>query len=397
MTRRCIAGQVVNLFVVPALHLIGDHVDRHRQLEILCANAILKAVSPRYAPGTPERVLQFLADRGAVSGVVEQYHVSGDLEQACLSYWGALLEPDALRLEDLVSAILISFATSLAAGILLEGGKAAFPVLYRTLVKDKSIERTLADIAALESRRRGHLETLLELLNRKAAAVAGAHAAVQQELGQARSHLLAGETLDTFLETLSVPSAGVALTPVETVIRGALLTEEQRETGFRIDQSSQGETIEGMPLSSFFGVGQTVVARLPRIDAASPFGRAYDSIEEFVGDLDAPLRDAHKHAYLKNSLGRPPRKVVPVSDGDLRQLIDYPQAFMQCRPLLAGLVLRQGGMTCHTAVMSRGMGIPCIQLGDANFAKLAEYQFMALQEGQAQFFHAPPDQFHQFL
>lgn len=372
-------------------------MDRHRHLEILCANGVLKAVSSRYAPGTPERIMQFLADRGAVSGVIEQYHGTDDLERTCLDYWNALLEPDALRLEDLVSAILISFATSFAASILIEGGRAAFPILYRTLVRDESVERTLAKLAKLENRRRVHLETLLDLLTRKAEAVVCAEATLQQELGQARSHLLAGETLGMFLETLPTPSTNPSLTPIETVIRGILLTEEQRGTGFGISRTLQGETIEGMPLSSFFGVGQSVVARLPRIDGANSSGRAYNSIDEFVEDLNAPLRDAHKHTSLNSNLSRPPRKVVPVSDSDLRHLIDYPQAFMLCRPLLGGLVLRRGGITCHTAVLSRSMGIPCIQTGDPDFAKLADYQFMAMQEGKAQLFHALPDQFHRFL
>lgn len=379
------------------LRLIGDSVNRHRQLEILCANAILKAVSSRYVPGAAERLLQFLADRGAVSGVVEEYHCSGELEETCLHYWGALLEPDALRLEDLVSALLISFATSFAASVLIEGGKSAFPTLYRTLVKEKSVEQTLAKMAALESRRRQHLQTLLELLNRKAAAATGAQAALQEDLGRARSHLLAGETLAGFVASLPTSSPGVELAPIEAVIRGTLLTEEQRKTGFRIDHAPEPASVEGLPISAFFGVGQIVRPRLVPIDKINGFGRAYDAIEDFVSDLNAPLRDQHKHTYLKNLIGRPPKKVVPVSDSDLSHLIDYPQAFMQCRPLLAGLVLSRGGMNCHTAVLSRGMGIPCIQLGDSDFAKIAVYQFMAIQEGKAQLFQSPPDQFHQFL
>lgn len=372
-------------------------MNRHRQLEILCANAILKAVSSRYAPGTPERLLQFLADRGAVSGVVEEYHRSGELEDTCLRYWNAFLEPDALRLEDLVSALLISFATSFAASVLIEGGKAAFPVVYRTFIKEKSVEQTLADIAALESCRRNHLESLLELLNRKAAAAASAQTSLQEDLGRARSHLLAGETLAGFLGTLPASSARVELTPIETVVRGAILTEEQREASFRIDHSSEPVSIEGLPLSGFFGVGQIVLSRMVLIDQISSLGRVYDVIEDFVIDINAPLRDPHKHTYLKSKIGRPPKKIVPVSDSDLSHLIEHPQAFMQCRPLLAGLVLIRGGMTCHTAVLSRGMGIPCIQLSETDFAKLSGYQFMAIQDGKAQLFHSPPNQFHQFL
>lgn len=372
-------------------------MDRHRQLEILCANAILKAASPRYAPGTPERVLQFLADRGAVSGVIEAYHRSGDLEDTCLRYWSGLLEPDALRLEDLVSGLLIAFATSFAASVLIEGGKTAFPVLYRKLVKENSLERTLADLAALESRRRIHAETVLELLNRKAAANAGAQAELQQDLGRTRLQLLAGQSLADYLKMLPASAAGMGITPIETVVRGALLTEEQRETGYTIERSAERASMEGLPLSSFFGFGQIVQSRLHLVDKIGGSGRAYEAIDEFVSDITAPLSDPHKHAYLKEILGRSPKKIVPVSDADLSHLIDFPQAFMECRPLLAGLVLRRGGMTCHTAVLSRGMAIPCILLDDTDFAKLTNYQFMAIQEGKAQLFQTPPDDLHRFL
>ena len=378
------------------LCLIGDYVKRHRQLEILCANAVLKVVSSRYAPGTPDRLLQSLADRGAVSAVVEEYSRSGDLEDTCLRYWNSLLEPDALRLEDLVSALLISFATSFAASVLIEGGKYAFPILYRRL-KETSVERTLAEMAALESHRREHLQTLLELLNRKADAAASAQATLQEDLSRARAHLLAGKTLAEFVATLPPSLASVGLTPIETIIRGALLTEEQRGTDFRIDHSSEPSAMEGLPLSTFFGVGQIVLSQIVPLNKINGFGRAYDVIEDFVSDIHAPLRDPHKHTYLKDMIGRTPKKVVPVSDSDLSHLIDHPKAFMQCRPLIAGLVLSRGGMTCHTAVLSRGMGIPCIQLTETDFSKLTGYQFMAIQEGKAQLFQFPPDQFHQFL
>ena len=89
-------------------------MQRQRDIEILCANAILKLVSERYAPGTRARILQFLADKGAVSGIIQNYYADPSLERTCLSYWDAKLEPDALRLEDLVSALLIAFATSFA-------------------------------------------------------------------------------------------------------------------------------------------------------------------------------------------------------------------------------------------------------------------------------------------
>ncbi len=117
-------------------------MQRQRDLEVLSANAILKLVSDQYAPGTRGRIIDFLADRGAVSAIIQNYYSDPSLERTCLNYWEAKLEPDALRLEDLVSALLIAFATSFAAAILIEAGKAAFPALHKRIKKHRiSIRR----------------------------------------------------------------------------------------------------------------------------------------------------------------------------------------------------------------------------------------------------------------
>ena len=300
---------------------------RHRQLEILCANAALKVVSNRYAPGTSARLLLFLADRGAVSRIIEEYQTSGNIEQCCLSYWSAMLEPDALRLEDLVSTVLISFATSFAASLLIEGGKAAFPALYERYVKRGSMESTIASIAKMELLRRKHLETLLDLLSRKAESVDLSQAELQQDLNSARAHLLKGETLESFVATITRAGGKPDLRPIESAVRGTILTEEQRETSFQTDGSFRSDTsLSGLPLSEFFGVGQIVHSWLNSTGRADQFGLAYESIEDFVRDVNEPLRDAHKHAYLKQNLHRSPKKILPLSDLELGSgLIDHNQ------------------------------------------------------------------------
>ena len=70
--------------------------------------------------------------------------------------------------------------------------------------------------------------------------------------------------------------------------------------------------------------------------------------------------------------------------------------FEQCRPLIGALVVSYGGMSGHTAVLSRGLNIACIELGDG-FRRLKDYQFAAIQNGTALLFQTPPDVFYRFL
>jgi len=371
---------------------------RERQLEILCADALLKVVSARYAPGTQDRILQFLADRGGVPVLVERYHTGGDLDRLCLDYWNAMLEPDALRLEDLVSAILISFATALAASILIEGGKASFPALFRRFGRHQDVEASLKSLAALEQRRRVHLTTIMALLNRKAHAIANARADLQANLSAVRGGLLEGRSLDALVEALSSSRGNIDLTPIETVVRGSLTTEEQRDTGFNVSPTtSPSATLKGLPLSTFFGVGQIVQSKIDAVNSAGYYrGGAYDDVEDLFADLKAPLRDSASHVRLKGGLHRPPKKILPVGDADLRVLLDYPRRFEDCRPLIGALVVRHGGMTCHTAVLSRSLAIPCIQLNE-DFLKLRDYEFGAIHDGVALLFQTLPENFQKLI
>lgn len=376
---------------------LGGSMARQRPLEILCADAVRKAVSARYAPGTDDRVLQFLADRGAVPMLVQQYNRGGDLDRLCLDYWNSMLEPDALRLEDLVSALLISFATSFAASLLIEGGKAGFPALFKRIGGGRKIEASLRDLASLEQRRREHLQTLMSLLDRKADAVRTSQADFQRELSAIRAHLAEGQSLAEQAEALALSRDDIDLRPVEIVVRGMLLTEEQRENGLKINgQPEPGLVVHGLPLSIYFGTGQIVQSKIEALERLDYYTKGYDDLESLLHDLRAPLRDAARHHHLKNYLGRPPKKILPVGDSDLRQLLDNPHMFDFCRPLIGALVVRYGGMTCHTAVLSRSLAIPCIQLGD-DFMRLKDYQFAAIQNGEALLFQTLPDELHRFL
>lgn len=371
---------------------------RERQLEILCADAILKVVSARYAPGTQDRVLQFLADRGGVPILVDRYHAGGDLDRLCLEYWNAMLEPDALRLEDLVSALMISFATSFAASVLIEGGKANFPFLYRQIVPRSDVESSLKRLAALEQRRRKHLDTIMRLLDRKAEAIRNAQADLEKDLSAIRGGLLEGRSIDALVDALSPPRRKIDLTPIESVVRGSLMTEEQREIGFKVSSTMRSDvTLQGLPLSTHFGAGQIVQSRIDAVNSADYYrGRAYEDVECLIADLKAPLRNPVANFRLKSSLLRPPKKILPVGDADLKALLDQPRKFEDCRPMIGALVVKYGGMTCHTAVLSRGLSIPCIQLND-NFLELKDYEFGAIKNGVALLFQTIPDEFHSFI
>ena len=373
-------------------------MQRQREIEIICANAILKLVSERYAPGTRGRVLQFLADKGAVSGIIQNYNADPSLERTCLSYWDAKLEPDALRLEDLVSALLISFATSFAAALLIEAGKAGFPALYRRIVKSGSVDAVLKELSALEERRREHLQVLLKLLNHKAEAIKSADHDMQNAIASIRRHLLQGNTLDNLDEVFPLPLGEVDLTPIETVVRGTLLTEEQRDSGVEISSYSSSMTqLKGLPLSHYFGVGLILHSKISEIEESGLFNSAYQDIDEFSKDVRGPLRDTHKSTYLSKALGRPPKKVIPVGDDDLGDLLDNPAGFNQIRPLIGALVVRYGGMTSHTAVLSRSIGIACIQLDGESFLKLKEFEFGVIQGGTGLLYQTLPDEFHRYL
>jgi hypothetical protein len=371
-------------------------MERLRELEVIASDAVLKTASSRFAPGIQDRVLKFLADQGAVAGVIQQYHQTGDLEASCLTYWDAMLEPDSLRVEDLASALLISFATSLAASLLIEGGKAAFPLLFRRLAKPDDLDASLAALAKLEQRRREHVQAILCLLHRKTVAASSSQLELQQKLSQVRGYVSNGGKLG------DLPGAAaetVDLTPLESAVRGVILTEEQRESGFDPESlpTVSQTVLKGLPLSSYFGVGQIVQTRLDALSSGRIYETAYSNVEDFRRDIDLPLRETHKHAHLRSYLGRPPKKVVPVADYDLSRLLDHPRTFLRCRPLIGALVVARGGMTCHTAVLSRGMGIPCIQLNQNELSKLLDWQFGAIHNGTAMLWQTPPTNLHQFL
>ena len=373
-------------------------MERDRSLEIMSANAILKAVSSRYAPGAAERILQFLSDRGAVGVIINEYYASDDIEKTCLNYWNALIEPDALRLEDLVSALLISFATSFAASIIIESGKSAFPALYKRFVKSNDIEMTLKKLAKLENRRRQHAETLLSLLNKKAIYIQENETELQQKLNLARTHLVNGGSLQEFSAALPHLHENRDLTSIESVVRGTLLTEEGRISGFNINKHASGAAkIKGLPLSKWIGIGQIVQSRIEKVSVTEYHKTSYIDAEEFRADVFGFLQNIHKHAYLKSYLNRVPKKIIPVADYDLGMILKKPRLFMECRPFIGAFVLRYGGMVCHTGVLSRGMGIPCIQLGSVEFNMLKKYQFAAVQEGIAMLWESLPNELYEFL
>ncbi len=132
---------------------------RIRYLEILSANALLKVLSDRIVPQTDQRVLQFLADKGAVSVLLNTYEQDQSLEKLCVGYWDSKLEPDLPRYEDLVSTILIAFATSFAATVLVESGKAVLPKIYQKFFNSPSIQQSVKQLSQLEKQRRGHADT----------------------------------------------------------------------------------------------------------------------------------------------------------------------------------------------------------------------------------------------
>lgn len=140
---------------------------RLKDLEVFVARALSSKL--RKLPLQPEilfvlgeRMEQFLADFGAVGLLLSKYQDEADINDLALSYWDSRVEPEDLRLEDLVTALLVAFGTSYAAALLLQGSGKAYGALKEKFAP-KAEDEILEALAALQVQRKQHLNDLLSL------------------------------------------------------------------------------------------------------------------------------------------------------------------------------------------------------------------------------------------
>lgn len=90
-------------------------------------------ISRQQYPDLAERVLEYVQDRGAVGLLLEQLENGSNIEQVATSYWSSRIEATAARLEDIVTAALISLVTTVVGGVLVEAWKGEWGPLGREL------------------------------------------------------------------------------------------------------------------------------------------------------------------------------------------------------------------------------------------------------------------------
>lgn len=317
-------------------------------IDRLAARALLLVISRGEHPELTGRLLDFMQDRGAVGMLLASYRDGDSIEAVALTYWRSRLEPSAARLEDLVTTMLMSIASSLIAGILVEFWKGE-PGFLRTLFQ-KTDEPYVEEVAASRGRAESDLQGLLKLYLSKGRENGVSDETMARNLYEAvRGGMPIASAIDAWGQELPTGAEFRPLRYLPDAARGLLLTEVERSSiayprGFQ-------QRINGLPLCDRFGFGEIVpLSHLP-------------------GDSGAPLADVlnniisttrlHPTAWPRDS------SFVDVSP---KILLLYDELFNALRSEgldsvlgdVAGVISRDGGMTSHVAVMCRGFQVGAV-------------------------------------
>lgn len=363
----------------------------------MAARALLLALPEADYEEVKRRIRTYLADAGAVGGVVTSYSKDSNLEEACLQYWESRIEPESLRLEDLVGGVLIALTTSILAHIIIDAGRALIPKMYERYCSSDKEEYLIREISRLQDTRARHAQALIRLLQAKLDSETPTRRATSNQLSRVYDETKRGVPIEEFVAKYLSATDIREIRLLHDISKGVLLTEEGKSDEWKVLAKLSPEfKVSGLPQSPAFGFGEIVKLEIDSLLDLTLSGgaRPIDKLIEAIS-ASADKNPNHKGwEYVHLPICR---KVVPICDAEIRALLLDPLRASDWLKYVSGFVTFSGGMTSHLAVFSRQTGRACIGLDPNSIDLLKKFDFAAIHDGEAKLFQAPPKELLSYL
>jgi hypothetical protein len=342
-------------------------------LNRLAARAGLLLISEREYPVLRERLTDFMQDRGAVGVILRDYDQEG-LDEAARRYWGSRLEPNASRLEDLVTSVLLGVLASFVANVVTEMWKRERDVFGNKLENN--------DIQSLHG-----LANRLPARREELALVLGLYAAKQQGSGVADGdiarRLYEMVTIGRSITEATQDQPGL-ITSVkdplefgEAVCRGVVMTEFAPTDPLNVNAFSAERS--GLPLSERQAFGEIIVLNEAEIEDNRAKLRAALSKRQ--------LHPSHWPSDSTFATTTSP-KIIVSSESILSQLLATGSGDLIGKAV--GIVTLDGSMTSHSAVFARSVRQAAIA-SDLADIDLERIKFAVIQADRLLLYYTRPN------
>jgi len=383
----------------------------HKHIEQSIERVAIKSIPlivPKRHQVLLERLKEYLSDKGAVGYIKRDYeNPKSDINIACRNYWESRRESGAPRLEDIVTAILISFTTGVAAGVFVEIWK-VIPRLIGTENGNSQNLQKLKEIADKSKHIRRDLELTLMLYAAKLQ-ISHSNQDAERKLIEIVARIRSGEDVSKAISSLIssvLPPEDIKLEYLSDVVRGVTLTEEDqissRDEFPKKVSARTSVKIAGTAQSPILGCGE-IVARGLRLKSPEFQSIEFDPLDWDDSDVRRISSEMTKPIIFPSGISYSLRNDIMRANGSRKILVGSDQfiaAVFQACPGIAkygGFVTLNGGMVSHAAVLARGMKIPCIGI-DANHAEVVfNGSYALVQGGNAYIFDHLPSEFHSLL
>lgn len=315
----------------------------------LAARVAILIVPKNDYPDLVHRLLDFIQDSGSIGLLLEQYSNDKTIETVSFNYWKSRLEKSGSRFEDLVVMTLISFISSILAGIIVNMWNGEWGPLGRLFRSED--KRSLVSLSQAQTQAQTDLLQLILFYSAKMKGFGVVDSDVALNLYAA---LAAGGLFQDFVKChpQSVdPDADFSpLTYVVEVSRGVVMTEILRERGLPIPKYSVERS--GIPLCPVPAFGETIAL--------------FDSSDLGLGPNWASLLRSKLAAHRLHPVAwpqgvvhyGPSPKIIMLDDNVFRRLHEAGEEDIFAQA--AGFISSNSGMVSHLAVMSRSLGIGAV-------------------------------------